>query len=391
MKHGKKYSLILLLAALVIGVFPVSAQAANREYMIRVSAGNKGTIPSYENALYSVTLPYGSNLPVPDAIPVDGYYVKGIKESGKDSFMNGYYITQDQDFIIVYGIKGHEVSYVVRYLEYGTDTVLAQEQTFYADPGDKPVSSYIYIEGYQPYRRTTKTLVEDASQNVLFAYYTKLPAETTAAAGGGGGAAAGGGGAAAAGGGAAAGGNAGNANANAGNANANANAGNANADNNANANANADNANANANADNTGGATAAESAAAAQQAQQPAQQSYAQLEDIMDLDVPLASFEDLVGSTGSSGSSASSEPSIESGSPAVIEENTKPKGMTKGLLIFFVILFFCLVALLYWYLLFYRKKKKYADVEVVTFADDDEEDDDFDIEEFRRRHRKKDE
>ena len=148
---------------------------------------------------------------------------------------------------------------------------------------------------------------------------------------------------------------------------------------------------ANANAENTGGEAAAENAAAAQQAQQPAQQSYAQLEDIMDLDVPLASFDDIVGSTGSSGSSGSSEPSIESGSPAVIEENTKPRGMTKGLLIFFVVLFFCLIDLLYWYLLFYRKKKKYADVEVVTFADDDEEEDDFDIEEFRRRHRKKDE
>lgn len=375
MKQGKKLLLVLLAVIVAVGVLPVSAQAADRVYRIRVSAGNKGTIPGYENAPYTVSLPYGGSLPIPDTVPADGYYVKGIKESGKDSFMTGYYVTQDQDFIVVYGIKGQEVRYVIRYLEYGTDTVLAEEQTFYADPGDKPVSSYIYIEGYQPYRRTTKTLVEDASQNVLFAYYTKLPAETATAAGGGGG---GGGGAAAAGGGAAAGGNAGNANANAGNANA----GNANADNNANANANADNANANANADN---------AAAQQQAQQPAQQSYAQLEDIMDLDVPLASFEDLVGSTGSSGSSASSEPSIEAGSPAVVEENTKPKGMTKGLLIFFVILFFVLIGLLYWYLLFYRKKKKYADVEVVTFADDDEEDDDFDIEEFRRRHRKKDE
>ena len=104
MKHGKKFSLILLLAALVIGVFPVSAQAANREYLIRISAGNKGTIPGCGKAPYSVTLPYGSNLPVPDAVPDDDrYYVKGIKESGKDSFMNGYYVTQDQDFIIVYG------------------------------------------------------------------------------------------------------------------------------------------------------------------------------------------------------------------------------------------------------------------------------------------------
>ena len=377
MKHGKKFSLILLLAALVIGVFPVSAQAANREYLIRISAGNKGTIPGCGKAPYSVTLPYGSNLPVPDAVPDDDrYYVKGIKESGKDSFMNGYYVTQDQDFIIVYGIKGQEVSYVVHYLDYETGEVLAPDQIFYADPGDKVVSSHIYIEGYERAFRTTKTIVEDESLNVLYAYYTRIPAETTAAAGGGGGGGA-------AGGGAAAGGNAGNANANAGNANA----GNANADNNANANANADNANANADNANAN-ANADNAAAQQQQAQQPAQQSYAQVEDILDLDVPLASFEDLVGSTGSG---SSSDTAVEPGVPAVIEENTKPKTVSKGLLIFFVILFFCLVALLYWYLLFYRKKKKYADVEVVTFAEDEEEDDDFDIEEFRRRHRKKDE
>ena len=82
MKQGKKLLLILLAVIFVIGVFPVSAQAENRQYVVRVSAGNKGTIPGYDNAPYSVTLPYGSTLPIPDAVPADGYYVKGIKESG---------------------------------------------------------------------------------------------------------------------------------------------------------------------------------------------------------------------------------------------------------------------------------------------------------------------
>ena len=361
----RKTLLLLLAVIFVIGLFPVSAQADDRQYLVRVSAGNKGTIPGYDNAPYSVTLPYGSDLPVPDAVPADGYYVKGIKESGKDTFMTGYRVTQDQDFIVVYGVKGREVRYVIRYLEYGTNTVLAEEQTFYADPGDKPVSSYIYIEGYQPYLRTTKTLVEDESQNVLFAYYTAIPAPAAAAAGGGGGAAAGG-----------------NANAGAGNANAgNGNAG-------ANANANADNANANANTDNNANAAAGTDNTAAAQPTNPPQ-AYAQLEDIQDLDVPLASFEDIVGSTGSTGSSGSAdEPTVGPGASATIQQNSRPKLLPKGLLIFFIVLFFCLIALLYWYLLFYRKKKKYADVEVVTFAEDEEEDDDFDIESFRSRHNK---
>ncbi len=373
MKQRKTLLLVLLAVIFVIGIFPVSAQAADRQYLVRVSAGNKGTIPGYDNAPYSVRLPYGSTLPIPDAVPADGYYVKGIKESGKDSFMTGYYITQDQDFIVVYGVKGQEVRYVIRYLEYGTNTVLAEEQTFYADPGDKPVSSYIYIEGYQPYLRTTKTLVEDESQNILFAYYTRIPAPAAAAAGGGGG------------GGAAAGGNAA---AGAGNANAGANAGaNANADNNANANANAG-ANADANTDNNANAAAGTDNTAAAQPTTPPQ-AYAQLEDIMDLDVPLASFEDIIGSTGSTGTTDSAdEPTVGPGASATIQQNTKPKLLPKGLLIFFIVLFFCLIALLYWYLLFYRKKKKYADVEVVTFAEDEEEDDDFDIESFRSRHNK---
>ena len=372
MKQRKTLLLMLLALIFVIGLFPVSAQAENRQYLVRVSAGNKGTIPGYDNAPYSVTLPYGSTLPVPDAVPADGYYVKGIKESGKDTFMTGYRVTQDQDFIVVYGVKGREVRYVIRYLEYGTDTVLAEEQTFYADPGDKPVSSYIYIEGYQPYLRTTKTLVEDESQNVLFAYYTAIPAPAAAAAAGGGG------------GGAAAGGNAaaGAGNANAGNANAGANA---NADNNANANADAG---ANANTDNNANAAAGTDNTAAAQPTTPPQ-AYAQLEDIQDLDVPLASFEDIIGSAGSTGTTDSAdEPTVGPGASATIQQNTRPKLLPKGLLIFFIVLFFCLIALLYWYLLFYRKKKKYADVEVVTFAEDEEEDDDFDIESFRSRHNK---
>ena len=313
MKQGKKLLLVLLAVIFVIGVFPVSAQAEKRQYVVRVSAGNKGTFPG--NEMYTVTLPYDSYLTVPEAIADEGYYVKGIKESGKDSFMNGYHITKDQDFIVVYGVKGR----VIRYLEYGTNTVLAEEQTFYADPGDKPVSSYIYIEGYQPYLRTTKTLVEDESQNVLFAYYTAIPAPAAAAAGGGGGG----------GGGAAAGGNA--------NAGANANAGNGNAGANANANDNANaNANANANTDNNANAAAGtdnNNTAATQPTTPP--QAYAQLEDIQDLDVPLASFEDIVGSTGSTGNTDSAdEPTVGPGASATIQQNTKPKLLPKGLLIF---------------------------------------------------------
>ena len=81
-------------------------------------------------------------------------------------------VTKDMDYVAVYGIAGTEVKYTVQYLLNGTTTKLAQDGTFYAGVGDRPISSYIYIEGYQPYRRSTKTLVADESQNVLFCYYT---------------------------------------------------------------------------------------------------------------------------------------------------------------------------------------------------------------------------
>ena len=372
-RRVRELLMILLTVFLFAELIPVTSHAENRQYQVRIYAGNRGKISGGAEVFYD-SFEYGESCHRPTVDVDDRYYVKGMKESGRDpsgkgSFFDSDIVDRDQDYIIVYGVKGNEVPYVVRYLEYGTNTVLAEEQTFYADVGDHPISSYIYIEGYQPYLRTTKTLVADESQNVLFAYYTRIPAEPATGGGGGGGGAAAGG----------------NAAAGAGNANAGANAGaNANADNNANANANAG-ANANANTDNNANAAAGTDNTAAAQPTTPPQ-AYAQLEDIQDLDVPRASFEDIVGSTGSTGSA--DEPTVGPGASATIQQNTRPKLLPKGLLIFFIVLFFCLIALLYWYLLFYRKKKKYADVEVVTFAEDEEEDDDFDIESFRSRHNK---
>ena len=109
MKQGKKLLLVLVLLALAVSIFPISAQAAEPQYQLRVYPGNKGTISGSANAPYSVTLPYGRSLTIPDVTPIEEYYVKGIKESGKDSFMTSYYVTQDQDFIVVYGLKGNEV------------------------------------------------------------------------------------------------------------------------------------------------------------------------------------------------------------------------------------------------------------------------------------------
>ena len=85
MKHRKKLFLFLLLAALVIGIFPVAAHAEARSYQIRIYAGNKGTIAG--GTVFVDTKPYSKtdNYALPEITATDGYYVKGIKESGKDT------------------------------------------------------------------------------------------------------------------------------------------------------------------------------------------------------------------------------------------------------------------------------------------------------------------
>ena len=333
MKQGKRLFLALLtLVCLLTSLVPVSGFAADRNYVIHFYGGNKGTIDG--SGSYSGT----GSATIPSVKVNDGYYLKGFKESGKDptSFLSPGGVvpaTEDIDYVAVYGIDGTQVRYTVQYLLNGTTTQLASSGTFYAGVGDRPVSSYIYIDGYVPYRRTTRTIVADESQNVLYCYYTAPAAATTTTTAGGGAAA----GAAVAGAGAAV-------------AGANAAGGAANA---AAAGANAANpVQANPANPTVAGANAVNPNAAA-----PAPQQYAQTEDILDLDVPLAAPE------GSAlPSSAPVVPAV-SAPPVIQPQNANPTGLPNWALLGGGAVGVGLIALLYWYLLFYRKKKKYADID----------------------------
>ena len=315
MRQQKRLLLILLvLVCLFTEMVPLTGFAADRQYLVRFSGGNKGTI-SGQSVFDNVTV--NDIVPFPTVVVESGYYQKGFVESGKDPLSyespSGYVNMSDKqrdlDYVAVYGIKGTEVKYTVQYLENGTTTKLAKDGTFYAAVGDKPVSSYIYIEGYQPYRRTTKTIVADESQNILYCYYTKIQ---TGGGGGGGGQQQGGGG-----GGAAA-------------------AGAANAGGNQNQNQNNPNVNA------AGNTTV--NPAAPQPSEQP---QYQQTEDILDLDVPLAEPGGAPAAPAIAAAPQTVEPAARTELP------TWALGLGAGVLV-------CLIALLYWYLLFYRKKKKYA-------------------------------
>ncbi len=318
MKHTKRILSLLLLVLLFISLLPGSAFAADRQYKIRISSGNIGTFAGgstvYETTASYSTVGYG----YPEVtVNNDSYYVKGIRESGKDELLTAYTPDMDRDYTVAYGIRGHEVQYTVFYRLYGTGTTgddLATPQTFYADIGDRPISSYIYIENYVPYLRSTKTLVEDptGTENVLYAYYTRVTTTTTTTTP---------------------------------------------ANNNNNAIANVNNPNANANANNNANNPAPAPA--------PAQPAYQQTEDILDLDVPLAEPETAQGTPA---------PATPTAAPQVLEPSSQSR-LPRWVIVLGAIGLLALIALFYWYMLFYRKRKKYADGDI-PFPDFDPDDPD---------------
>ena len=322
---------------------------AERKYIARFYASNTdiGTI-----AGSAVQVATDGSVTFPDVkIVNDKYFFRGFRQSGRDPLLleqagGMINLIEDRDYVAAFGVKGSEVPYRVQYLLNGTTTKLAEDRVFYALVGDKPISSYIYIDGYQPYRRTTKTIVGDPAQDILYVYYTRIAAATgggtttTTTTGGGGGVAFAGGAAA--------------------NANANANAAN---------NANANNPNANNAANNTANNPAGNTPANGTQPVNPATpapaptQQYTEYEDILDLDVPLAA-------PNIPGVGTVSVPNA----PQVIEPNQHGR-LPNWALIAGMVVLVGLIAMLYWYLLFYRKKKKYAsigeDFEILGYEDDD--------------------
>lgn len=119
------------------------------------------------------------------------YYLRGFRQTGHDNDEEmsapTFKVDQDIAYEAAYGLKGGMVKYTVHYQdEDGIDLIASEE--FYGRPGDKPVVSFRYVDGYQPNAyNLTKTLSATESQNVFIFTYSQNPA------GGGGGAAGAGG------------------------------------------------------------------------------------------------------------------------------------------------------------------------------------------------------
>ena len=334
---------------LCVASFSVCA-FAETSYQLRLFAGDPttGTLKTNQNQ----QVEYGKQPDPPFNIGESNltitngkYYAKGIREAGKDYLNVGnntattYVVaqtngdvnvtaTRDQDYVVVYGIRGNQVQFTIRCVDASTGALL-RTLTYWGDVGDRPMIILPYIEGYTPpltQGTTPSALSANSSQNVWNARYTRITTTTTTTTttivtGGGGGGA----------GGAVAGGAAAN-------------------------NQNANNQNANNQQQGV------DNAANNPTPNIPA--DFGGYEDIVDLDVPLAAPD-----FGTSGS-----PAVPN-APTVIEPNSHSRLPSWALVLSAVVLL-GLIAMLYWYLLFYRKKKKYANAnDEIDFGDYDDEDD----------------
>ena len=181
---SKKKIACLILFAMLIGSFSNIA-FADSLYKVRVYPGNDsvGVLTSGES-VYEEQVVYGVNFEFDfDLIEVkdDRYFVKGIRESGKDNSTytkDAVKITKDCDYVIAYGLKSNMVSYTVNYYD-AEGNELHESETFYGNVGDKPVVAFKYCEGFQPQAyKLTKTLTDDPDENVFTFEYTEVVPET---------------------------------------------------------------------------------------------------------------------------------------------------------------------------------------------------------------------
>lgn len=157
---------------------------ATYSYTVRIFPGDKGTIDGKKDPIVTVVEPgyewsgsdfdYGQRA----ASDTDKYYVRGIREAGRDNNTTNnlinpsFTVDRDIDLVVAYGVKGSDVTYKINYLEYGTNKKLIDPRTYHGNIGDKPVVAYLYIDGYVPqYKNVTGTLDADSAKNEWTFYY----------------------------------------------------------------------------------------------------------------------------------------------------------------------------------------------------------------------------
>ena len=163
-------------------------------YQVRVYSGRQGTIDGGEMASYEgadETYRVNFNGSTVTLVGDDGqkasyavenldnskYYVKGLREAGKDNgeIRGSFPIDKDMDYVLAYGMLGDSVDYTIRYVD-ANGNALLDDQTYFGNVGDRPVVAYQYIDGYQPQAyNITRTLTANPEENVLTFTYTPIP------------------------------------------------------------------------------------------------------------------------------------------------------------------------------------------------------------------------
>lgn len=129
---------------------------------ITVAPGNQVDLSAYST---------GADVILPDA----KYYVKGLRlaghDHGEEPLANPVFVPEgDAQYVVAYGIAKDQVPYTVNYVD-AAGNQIAESQTFYGNPGDKPVVAFRYIDGYLPTAyNLTGTLQKGANNEFTFTY-----------------------------------------------------------------------------------------------------------------------------------------------------------------------------------------------------------------------------
>ena len=193
MRVGAVLIVICMIAALALPALAADTSAdapadtssdAAYSYTVRIFPGDKGTIDGKKDPIVEVVEPgyewSGSDFDYGEraASDTDKYYVRGIREAGRDNNTTNnlinpsFTVNRDIDLVVAYGVKGSDVTYKINYVEYGTNKKLIDPRTYHGNIGDKPVVAYLYIDGYVPqYKNVTGTLDADPTKNEWTFYY----------------------------------------------------------------------------------------------------------------------------------------------------------------------------------------------------------------------------
>ena len=154
-------------------------------YTVTFYAGNHGTFENDSDKTVVTGLRYGDTVTFDQGkvnlAANSKYYIQGARLSGRDNddaVGAVFTVNGDADYVVAYGIKGNQVSYTVKYVDEKGKSLIPDD-VFYGNVGDKPVVAYKYIDGYAPKALgLTKTLSENAAENVFTFVYVKAPSNT---------------------------------------------------------------------------------------------------------------------------------------------------------------------------------------------------------------------